>query len=58
MGKTLIRFVTVLLAAALCLGCVTLAAGSETKEILRVGLFYGNTALRGAATASAGMTTI
>ena len=48
MGKSLIRFAAVLLAAALCIGCVTFAAGSETKEILRVGLFYGSTALPGA----------
>ena len=39
MGKSLIRFAAVLLAAALCIGCVTFAAGSETKETLRVGLF-------------------
>ncbi|WP_130849907.1 SpoIID/LytB domain-containing protein [Intestinimonas timonensis] len=48
MGKSLIRFAAVLLAAALCIGCVTFAAGSETKETLRVGLFYGSTALPGA----------
>ena len=48
MGKSLIRFVAVLLAAALCFGCVTFAAGSDTKETLRVGLFYGSTALPGA----------
>ncbi|MCC2256917.1 SpoIID/LytB domain-containing protein [Intestinimonas aquisgranensis] len=48
MGKSLIRFAAVFLAAALCIGCVTFAAGSETKETLRVGLFYGSTALPGA----------
>ena len=48
MGKSLIRFMAVLLAAAACLGCVTFAAGSGGKEILRVGLFYGSTALPGA----------
>ena len=49
MGKTLIRFVTALLAAALCFGCVMTTAGAaEIKEILRVGLFYGSTALPGA----------
>lgn len=48
MGKSLIRFAAVLLAAALCIGCVTFAASSETKETLRVGLFYGSTALPGA----------
>ena len=49
MGKYLTRFVTALLAAALCFGCaVTTAGAAEIKETLRVGLFYGSTALPGA----------
>lgn len=49
MGKHLTRFVTALLAAALCFGCAVTAAGAaEIKETLRVGLFYGSTALPGA----------
>ena len=49
MGKYLTRFVTAILAAALCFGCaVTTAGAAEIKETLRVGLFYGSTALPGA----------
>ena len=49
MGKHLTRFVTALLAAALCFSCaVTTAGAAEIKETLRVGLFYGSTALSGA----------
>ena len=49
MGKYLTRFAAALLAAALCFGCaVTTAGAAEIKETLRVGLFYGSTALPGA----------
>ena len=48
MGKRLIRFVSALLVAALCTGLGSLAAEPDTKDILRVGLFYGSSALPGA----------
>ena len=49
MGKYLTRFAAALLAAALCFGwAVTTAGAAEIKETLRVGLFYGSTALPGA----------
>ena len=48
MGKLLIRLVSALLVAALCTGLGSLAAEPDTKDILRVGLFYGSSALPGA----------
>ena len=49
MGKHTMRLITALLTAALFLGCSAAFAGAAgIKETLRVGLFYGSTALPGA----------
>lgn len=48
MGKKMIRFVTVLLAAAISFTNIVWAADVENDPVLRVGLFYGSAALPGA----------
>ena len=48
MGKKIIQFAAILFAAVICLSGVVSAAGAAEQDVIRVGLFYGSSALPGA----------
>ena len=48
MGKKIIQFAAILFAAVICLSGVVSAADAAEQDVIRVGLFYGSSALPGA----------
>ena len=48
MGKKIIQFAAILFAAFICLSGVVSAADAAEQDVIRVGLFYGSSALPGA----------